>query len=386
VWRGRKDLRLTGGGTISGNTRGQRGWSRGYSQITNGTLVAGYGDATGSNERVTIEDLTLLDHFSNALVVSGWADTRDHAIKILGVRARDTGEGPLVMNADDVTMRDVSFENVSVPAPAHPGDGLELWNVARFVMSGITVRGMLGGSAIDLYGARYGTLEDFVIEGVREGLSVAENTSMHTYSDRVLVKNGTIRLTGVGTALFTKGVRVRDVTISAVKAFGPSLPGSIGFQISSDNAQKSPDDNWRQEGPVTLEGCEARGFDVGLLIKTVANLSVKGGEYSDNQATPHSDGILWMGQGNARAREDTRGLFVSGVSAHGNRRVGMHIDAQGIMGFEADGFLSNCSFGGNGADGYHVSYTEPGLIEIGNLTVDKKCHSFAVIPSPSPVP
>jgi hypothetical protein len=206
--------------------------------------------------------------------------------------------------------------------------------------------------------------------------------ALHAYTERVQVKNGTITLVQPGTGVSTKGVRVRDVTLQAVKVKDGGISGTIGFAISSDNAQRQPSDNWRQEGPVTLENCEAHGLDIGLLIKTVANLSVKGGDYSDNTATPHSDGILWMGQGNAQSREDTRGLFISGVKATGNRRFGLHIDAQGIAGREAAGNLSRCSFGGNGADGYHVTQLIPGVIPFGNLLVDEACMSFAATKGP----
>jgi hypothetical protein len=379
VWRSRKDLRITGGGTISGNTAGQRPWTRGYSRVTNGTLVAGYADDEVGNERIRIDDITLADHFSNAIALIGHPDSRDRGVEIVGVRARDTGEGPLVMNADDVTLRDVTFENKKVSP--HPGEGLELGNVSGFTIAHATVRGTLGGSAIGIYGSRNGTIDGFVIEGSREGISVVENTARHAYSERVRVQNGTITLVQAGTGVFTKGVRVRDVTFSAVKIQGPSKPGSIGFQISSDNIPSQPGDDWRQEGPITLENCQAHGLDFGLLIKTVANLSVLGGDYSDNKASPHSDGILWMGQGNARSANDTRGLLLRWVKATGNRRFGLHLDSQDVRGREPAGFLTNCSLGGNGVEGYHIT-REMGHEFVRDLWVDGSCLSFAGIPPP----
>ena len=383
VWRSRKDLRITGGGTITGNTAGQRGWTRGYAQAGNGTLLAGYAGADSNNERVTIDDVTLADHFSNAIAVSGSPESRDAGIKIANVRARDTGAGLLVMNGDDVTLEDVVYENDTVKD--HPGNGLELSNVTRFLITRATLRGMLGGSGIALYGARYGTVDGFVIEGGPQGMSIAENNELHTYSDRVQVKNGTIRLVAAGTGVFTKGVRVRDVTLSNVKVLGPSVAGSIGFQISSDNVTRNPSDDWRQEGPVTLEGCEAHGLDIGLLIKTVANLSVKGGDYSDNRATPHSDGILWMGQGNARAAVDTRGLLMKDFKATGNRRFGLHLDSQGLRDREPQGFLMACSLAGNGVEGYHLT-REVGHEFVKDLWVDGPCFQASAAFSSAPQP
>jgi hypothetical protein len=375
VWRSRKDLLITGGGTITGNTAGQRGWTRGYAQASHGTLLAGYAEADSNNERITIEDVTLADHFSNPITIRGRPESRDGWIKIARVRARDTGEGPLVMNADDVTLEDVTYENEKVED--HPGDGLELWNVTGFLITRATVRGMLGGSGIDLFGARYGKVDGFTIEGVREGIAITENFALRTYTDRVEIKNGTVRLARAGTGVFTKGVRVRDVTLTAVKVLGPSVPGAIGFQISSDNMQRNPSDDWRQEGPITLENCEARGLDIGLLIKTVANLIVRGGDYSDNVASPHSDGILWMGQGNARSQHDTRGLLLRGVKATGNRRFGLNLDAQDLTGREPQGFLADCSFGDNRVEGYHL--TRPlGHEFVKDLWVDGACGSFAI--------
>ena len=375
VWRSRKDLRFTGGGTLTGNTAGQRGWTRGYAQAIYGTLLAGYAEAESNNERVTIEDLTLADHFSNAVNVNGRPESRDVGIRIARVRARDTGEGVLVSNADDVALEDVVYENKAVKD--HPGDGLELWNVTRFLIARATVRGLLGGSGIDLFGARYGKVDGFMIEGSRQGVAIRENFALRTYSDRVEISNGTVRLVQAGNGVFTKGVRVRDLTLKAVKVLGPSVAGSIGFQISADNVQKSPTDDWRQEGPVTLEDCEARGLDIGLLIKTVANLSVKGGDYSDNKATPHSDGILWMGQGNARSQQDTRGLLLRGVKATGNSQFGLHLNAQDLRGREPQGFITDCAFGGNKLEGYHLS-RPLGHEFVRDLWVDGACGSFAL--------
>jgi hypothetical protein len=349
IWSGRRNLKIGGGGTILGNTAGQRGWSRGYSQITNGVIVFSHGQAGARSETIRIEDLVLADHFSNAINLSGWVDNRDRDIRIVNVRARDTGEGPQVMNADDVTLRDDSFENATVPA--HPGDGFELWNVSGFLLENTTVRGRLGGSAIDLYGARNGTVDGFVIDG-HEGIAVQENTALHTYSERVRVTNGVTRL-AAGTGLFTKGVRVRDVTIAGVEVHGAGAR-TIGFHISRDNPDQ-PLVARRQEGPVTLERCRAHGLDIGLLIETVASLTVTGGDYSDNISTPQSDGIRWIGQGNAASREDTKNLVIRGVKATANRRHGIHLDGQGLTGREPAGSITGCVVGGNGEAGVYVT-------------------------------
>ena len=349
IWSARRNLHIGGGGAILGNTAGQRGWTRGYSQITNGVIVFSHGRAGARSERIRIEDLVLADHFSNAINLSGWFDNRDRDIRIVNVRARDTGEGPQVMHADDVTLRDDTFENATVSA--HPGDGFELWNVSGFLLENLTVRGVLGGSAIDLYGARNGTVDGFVIEG-HEGIAVQENAALHTYSERVRVRNGVIRL-AAGTGLFTQGVRVRDVTIAGVEVQGAG-PGTIGFQISRDYPGQALVDR-RQEGPVTLERCRAHGLDVGLLIKTVANLTVTGGDYSGNEASPHSDGIRWIGQGNAGSREDTKNLVIRGVKATANARHGIHLDGQGLTGSEPAGSITGCVGGGNGEAEVYVT-------------------------------
>ena len=193
IWSARRNLHIGGGGAILGNTAGQRGWTRGYSQITSGVIVFSHGRAGARSEKILIEDLVLADHFSNAINLSGWSrqprprrPDRQHS------PARDTGEGPQVMHADDVIMRDNTFENATVSP--HPGDGFELWNVSGFLLENLTVRGILGGSAIDLYGARNGTVDGFVIEG-HEGIAVQENAALHTYSERVRVRNGVITLT-----------------------------------------------------------------------------------------------------------------------------------------------------------------------------------------------
>jgi hypothetical protein len=375
IWRSRKGLRLGGGGTILGNTAGQRGWTRGHSQITSGVILFGFGQAGGPNQRITIEDLLLADHFSNAINLSGWYYDRDRGVRIAHVRARDTGEGPQVMNADGVTLRGNTFENASVAA--HPGDGFELWNVSRFKVESTTVRGMLGGSAIDLYGARNGTVDGFVIEGGREGIAVQENTALRAYSEGVRVRNGMIRLAAAGVGVFTQGARVRDVTFADVEVRG-SGPGTIGFQIASDYLSQ-PAAGRRQEGPVTLERCRAHGLGVGLLIKTVANLTVAGGDYSDNNAGPHSDGIQWMGQANAARREDTRGLVVRGVKATGNGAHGIHLDGQGVAGRDPAGSLTRCAVSGNGDAGVAVTGFA-GQAPARDLRLDESCRPVAAMP------
>jgi len=374
VWRSRRDVRVTGGGTISGNTAGQLSWRRGYSQITSGILLAGYGGPDRRNERVRIDGLTLADHFSNAIYLSGHPDNRDHDIRISGVRVRDTGEGPLVMNADGVTLDDNAYANAAVGA--HPGDGFELWNVADFRVTRTTVRGRLGGSAIDLYGARDGTVDGFTIDGGVEGVAIQENASVAAYAERIQVRNGRVRLAGAGTGVLTKGARVRHVTVSAVEVQGGSIAQTIGFQVSLDNVDGRPSDDWRQQGPVTLEGCRAHGNDVGLLVKTVADLTVSGGDYSGNDATAVSDGIRWTGQTNALRRADTRGLVIRGVRAGGNRRYGIHLDGQGFRGRAPSGSITGCSLAGNGGGGFQVSRAPDGDL-ITDVLVDDACRGVA---------
>jgi hypothetical protein len=382
VWRARRDVRITGGGTISGNTDGQRLWAGRWAQITHGNLIAGYGAADAHNERIRIDDVALVDHFSNAIYLSGDPRNRDRDIRITDVRAQDTGEGILVMNADDVTLSGNRYKNVRVPD--HPGDGLELWDVTRFRLLRSVVHGTLGGSAIDLYGARDGIVEGFAIEGVVEGLGIQENTALGTYSERIEVKNGSVMLAGAGTGVFTKGARVRHVTFTSVAVQGGGKPGTIGFQIAMDNIEARPSDDWRQQGPVTLQDCNAHGNDVGLLIKTVAGLTVSGGDYSGNKASAQSDGIRWAGQANAYRRADTRDLVLRGVRAVGNKRYGIHIDGQRLVGREPRGSITACPQGeGPMATIVHVtSVASPAVAR--DLAIDASCAPAP--PSASPAP
>ena len=377
VWSGRRDLRITGGGTLSGNTAGQLSWSRGYSQITHGNILAGYWGPNVRNERIRIDELTLEDHFSNAIYLSGHSDNRDRGVRISEVHVRDTGEGPLVMNTDDVTLEDNTYENVAVGA--HPGDAFELWNVAGFKVTRTTVRGRLGGSAIDLYGARDGIVDGFTVDGGVEGVAIQENLAMATYSEQVQVRNGKIRLAGAGSGVFTRGARVRQVTVSAVEVLGDSIPQTIGFQISRDDPSGRPADDWRQQGPVTLEGCVARATDVGLLIKTVADLTVSGGDYSGNDASPLSDGIRWVGQQNAVRRADTRGLVLRAVKSSGNRRYGLHLDGQGFRRGAPTGSMTGCTLVGNGGGAFQVSRASLRREEslIAEVEMDDACRGAA---------
>lgn len=392
VWRARRNVRITGGGTISGNTAGQFLWTRPHSQITDGNLLAGYGAEDARNERIRIDDVSLVDHFSDAIYLSGHPRHRDRDIRITRVRARDTGEGILVMNADGVTLSDNQYANTRVSD--HPGDGLELWNVSGFRILRSVVRGKLGGSAIDLYGSRDGVVDGFSIEEGVEGVGIQENTALATYAERIEVRNGSITMGGAGTGVFTKGARVRHVTLTSVTVQGGRQPGTIGFQISMDNMDARPTDDWRQQGPVTLKDCNAYGNDVGLLIKTVAALTVSGGDYSANVASPESDGIRWMGQRNAYRRADTRDLVIRGVRASGNARYGILIDGQRLVGREPRGSITGCVADvGRAATRVHVdSIASPAVSR--ELTFDAACApegpspkppaSPAVLVSPSP--
>jgi hypothetical protein len=382
IWRARHDITITGGGTISGNTAGQTGWNKRYAQITHGNLIAGYGTEDAHNERIRIDDITLLDHFSNAIYLSALPGSRDRDIRITGVRARDTGEGILVMNADDVVLSANRYENARV-AP-HPGDGLELWNVVGFKILQSVVRGKLGGSGIDLYGSRDGIVDGFAIEGGLEGVGIQENTALGTYAERIEVRRGTVMLAGPGSGVFTRGARVRHVTFADVSVQGSSQPGTIGFQISMDDADPRPSADWRQQGPVTLQNCSAHGNDVGLLIKTVAGLTVSGGDYSANAASAVSDGVRWMGQANAYRRVDTRDLVIRGVRAIGNKRYGIHIDAQRLVGREPRGSITGCSRSGGGqATTVHVtSVASPDIAR--DLTFDASCTPVSAAAGPSP--
>jgi hypothetical protein len=382
VWRARRDVRITGGGTISGNAPAQDIWASGYAQITNGNVVAGYAAEGARNERIRIDDVSLEDHFSNAIYLSGDPRNPDRDIRISKVRARDTGEGIVVMNADDVTLSDNQYANTRVPD--HPGDGIELWNVSGFRILRSVVRGKLGGSGIDLYGARDGVVDGFSIEGGMEGVGIQENTALATYAERIEVKNGTIMLGGAGTGVFTKGARVRHVTLASIAVQGGKRPDTIGFQISMDNVDARPSDDWRQQGPVTLKDCNAYGNDVGLLIKTVAALTVSGGDYSANVASPASDGIRWMGQRNAYRRADTRDLVIRGVRATANARYGILLDGQRLLGREPRGSITGCVADvARAPTRVHIdSIASPAISR--DLTFDASCAPEG--PSPKPLP
>jgi hypothetical protein len=162
-----------------------------------------------------------------------------------------------------------------------------------------------------------------------------------------------------------------------------------------DNVQGRASDDWRQQGPVTLEDCKAYGNDVGLLIKTVAAVTVSGGDFSANAASPVSDGIRWIGQENAYRRADTRDLVLRDVSTVGNRRYGIYIDGQRLVGREPRGSITGCSPLGGGRAVVHVAAA--GSPEVAkDLVLDAACTpddaaprvapSPAAKPAPSPAP
>jgi len=103
----------------------------------------------------------------------------------------------------------------------------------------------------------------------------------------------------------------------------------------------------------------------------VAAVTISGGDFSANAASPVSDGIRWIGQENAYRHADTRDLVLRGVRTVGNRRYGIHIDGQRLVGREPRGSISGCSTLGGPAAVHVTAVASPDIAR--DLVFDASC-------------
>lgn len=191
VWRYGYDIYIGGHGTIAGNTAGQTGWTGGYTQITSGCLINSYGDGTGStreNARITVEGLTLIDHFSNPLNIRE-ADN----VTLRDLRTYGVGEGFELIDcynvvADGLYANDSTgtLDNVAV------GDAIEFANCYYVTASNMIVRKWQGGSALDVSGSRHSTFTNFSFDDVVQGITIGDYTGNIYHPDDLAFSNGVI--------------------------------------------------------------------------------------------------------------------------------------------------------------------------------------------------
>lgn len=189
----RKNIRIHGGGRITGNTAGQTGWTSGYSQNLSGNIIVSYG-AGPDGEKFEIEDLILDDHWSNSIALGlNLAGDRLSDCKFKKILSKNTGEGALMIGVDGIRIEDYKhFDDTGVTAGK--GDALELSVCTDGLLTNIEIESpnLSGaGAAIDLFGSKNIVVNGFLIDGWNEAFSAA--TASAVTADEVIITNGVIQ-------------------------------------------------------------------------------------------------------------------------------------------------------------------------------------------------
>ena len=166
VYRNASNIYIGGGGTITGNTAGQTGWTGGYGQITSGTIIWGIG--TGGrkvNKNITIDNLTLIDHFSNPFVTQ-----YTYRAVVSNILTYGVGEGLSFDYCDEVFVSNyIAYDSTDVSA----GDVLQFEVTKGFYVNNVTITDFSqGGGALELYGSQDGIISNFRLKNIHAGVSL----------------------------------------------------------------------------------------------------------------------------------------------------------------------------------------------------------------------
>ena len=188
-----ENITITGGGTISGNTRNQPRWTGGeerqrFRQVAAGCLIRGYHPL----QNVVVSDLFLQDAFSNPVNLE--ADTN---ITLQRLATSSVGEGVQVIHAQRVTISDIDHDDF---ADVSTGDGIEVSAVTDFVIQRSRVRASAGGagSAIDAFGSSNGVIENITVHGWGIGIEIHDTFDKSAIASNVVARRLHLRTVGTG--------------------------------------------------------------------------------------------------------------------------------------------------------------------------------------------
>ncbi len=339
IGSGRANIVIEGSGSavsrITGNTSGQTGWTGGYTQSDGGLIIASYVSAgTGCND-LTVKGLKLDSCFSNPVYfgIGVSAVGQNQRIRMEGLYGLNCGEGFQAQGVDHLLVSDSTYEDT---ANVMVGDAFEAADCRYVVMNHCTAK-MSGatssGSAFDLFGVEDGAVTNFTAVVPNNGLDI-HTSSLGTTIKRVVVGPGIIQgLVGSTAGIQCSGTTVEQLGITGIQITGSS--SSYGLQI--------PNTTDKVSGPITISNCTVKGVLDGILVRTIQNLSIIGGQYIGNAGA----GIHYVGQSNASSAADTKNLLISGVVATGNGTYGINLDAQGTSGKEPTGVIEGCVLDNN---------------------------------------
>ena len=332
AFRDRLNLTITGGGEIDGNATGQTGWTGGRLQTDGGLIVAHHASVLG-NRNIRIERLTLRNSLSNAVWFRGGTPYSSY-IYLDKLRVFACGEGPVVEKTEHLWMTDLYVDDTANVAV---GDGIEPADCLYVVIDRCIVNGDGGGgagTAFDLFGVKYCTLSNFIIrEWATSGIDI-NKSSDGTEPTEIVVGPGVIEgvaASGIG----LNGGKFNNVKIIGVVMDGKDVSTGNGIFVAADGLEST--------GPVTIENCSARQFiGSGILIQTIKDITVNGGQYNDNGAAGVRFSVV---DGNV-ADADVVRIVVKGVTATGNAAGGLSWLSNTFAALPS-GYISDCYLSGN---------------------------------------
>jgi hypothetical protein len=261
------------GGTLSGNTANQAGWTNGYGQIQGNSAVVG-DDTNGAGSRdIVVENLNIDDFFSNNIVIgyqtSGIYGAGTQRVYCRGIRTTNCGEGIVLACVDYFGIEDC--EDIRALNKMQ-GDSFEpsfcRYGYVRDVIAHANGVGTVsGGAGIDCYGSRYVTVSDFVVKDCRNGVTLESDFSnVNNYCDEITVSNGVI---SGSTGEVSPGVRTSTIGIIPSQGGRSSFSNilvenyySSGIQcVAQTVTDSSPGCDVSLVG-VTARNCATSVFDV----------------------------------------------------------------------------------------------------------------------------
>lgn len=325
---------IGGGGRITGNTAGQTGWTLGYAQVGYGIIISYRRPVDGAASDVTIENLTLDDHWSNPINLGQDSSTlpRLARITIRNIYTANCGEGPQIIGADDVIVAGMVVEDLG---GVHVGDGFELSDADRFTVSDLIVRGVGAGSAIDLFGSQNGVVTNFVIDGWVGGIDINDNSHVPPRPCANLVVGPGVMTGTDNYGIIINGLTASNIVLTDIVVDGQGVT-DYGMQLASANAPVV--------GPVMVTGCLFTGCQYdGMMVKALSKLTIEGCESSGNGA----NGLTCYVPSVSITSADIADLVVLNTSLTNNAVYGLAISGSGFSAVYS-GVIRNVRLDGSG--------------------------------------
>jgi hypothetical protein len=335
------------GGTLSGNTANQPGWTNGYGQVQGNSAVVG-DDTNGSGSRdIVVENLYIDDFFSNNIVIgyqtSGVYGAGTQRVYIRGIKTTNCGEGIVLACVDYFGIEDC--EDIRALNKMQ-GDSFEpsfcRYGYVRDVIAHANGDGTVsGGAGIDCYGSRYVTVSDFVIKDCRNGVTLESDFSnVDNYCDEITVCNGVI---SGSTGEVSPGVQTSTIGIIPSQG-GRSTFSNIlienyytsGFQLAAQTVTDGSAGAHFQADNLTFRNCATS-----ILSCTTGNITADlSSVWFGTLTSGASDFCLNLSRASG---SNTLNANLIGLGGAGFQTAGIRVDGGGAT-FQPTGRIDGCRF------------------------------------------